>query len=410
MRRGRRQRSRETVGRYVVKLGVMRPTALPATLSGRAGEQARLLDVVRAGLEGSPRAVLVHGEAGIGKTTLVRSVCEQVRGEGAQVLWGQSLRFGAVEAMYHPLVLALEGWLGEADDAERASVIEAVPGAALILPSLGASPTQGHSMLMMVVDALLSRVIARGPTVLVVDDVQWADPATWDALSYLVAGFGHQRLALVTTHRDEAAVSEHFQHWLGNVRRLPGTEELVLTRLDEDATTDQITILLGRPPPPRLVDQVYERSRGNPYFSELLVRRGDLDSSELPEDLPDELSHALLDAWRGMSAPAREITRILAIAGRPTQLRTLASIAAELGVSQTGSVREAVDAGVIVIERRRRLVPAPAAGGGAGRDIPARRGYAGACGVGGPPRVSLDRGCRRAAPVGRHRVPPRECR
>ena len=142
------------------------------------------------GLAGSPRAVLVHGEAGIGKTTLVRTSATQVKGEGAQVLWGQSLRFGAVEAMYHPLVLALEGWLGEADDAERASVIEAVPGAALILPSLGASPTQGHSMLMMVVDALLSRVIARGPTVLVVDDVQWADPATWDALSYLVAGFG----------------------------------------------------------------------------------------------------------------------------------------------------------------------------------------------------------------------------
>jgi DNA-binding CsgD family transcriptional regulator/tetratricopeptide (TPR) repeat protein len=328
----------------------MRPAALPATLSGRAGERARLLDVVRAGLEGSPRAVLVHGEAGIGKTTLVRSVCEEIRGEGAQALWGQSLRFGAVEAMYHPLVLALEGWLGEADDAERASVIEAVPGAALILPSLGASPTQGHSMLMMVVDALLSRVIARGPTVLVVDDVQWADPATWDALSYLVAGFGHQRLALLTTHRDEATFNEHFQHWLGNLRRLPGTEELVLTRLDEDATTDQITELLGRPPAPRLVDQVYERSRGNPYFSELLVRRGDLDSSELPDDLPDELSHALLDAWRCMSAPAREITRILAIAGRPTHLRTLAAIAAELGVSQTGSVREAVDAGVIVLD------------------------------------------------------------
>ena len=154
------------------------------------------------------------------------------------------------------------------------------------------------------VDALLSRVIARGPTVLVVDDVQWADPATWDALSYLVAGFGHQRLALVTTHRDEAAVSEQFQHWLGNVRRLPGTEELVLTRLDQDATGDQIAVLLGRPPAPRLVDQVYERSRGNPYFSELLVRRGDLDSAELPDDLPDELSQALLDAWRGHVGPS----------------------------------------------------------------------------------------------------------
>ena len=301
--------SGETVGLHGVTLDVMRPAALAATLSGRADERARLLDVVRAGLDGSPRAVLVHGEAGIGKTSLVRSVCEQVKDEGAQVLWGQSLRFGAVEAMYHPLVLALEGWLGEADDAERASVIEAVPGAALILPSLGASPADGPSMLMMVVDALLSRVVARAPTVLVVDDVQWADPATWDALSYLVAGFGHQRLALVTTHRDESAVSEQFQHWLGNVRRLPGTEELVLTRLDEDATGDQIAVLLGRPPPPRLVEQVYDRSRGNPYFSELLVRRGDLDSSELPDDLPDELSQALLDAWRGMSGAAREVTR-----------------------------------------------------------------------------------------------------
>ena len=108
----------------------------------------------------------------------------------------------------------------------------------------------------------------------------------------------------------------------------------MLTRLDQDATGDQIAVLLGRPPPPRLVDQVYERSRGNPYFSELLVRRGDLDSSELPDDLPDELSQALLDAWRGLSAPAREITRILAIAGRPTDLRTLAAIAAGLDIPE----------------------------------------------------------------------------
>ena len=111
-------------------------------------------------------------------------------------------------------------------------------------------------MLMMVVDALLSRVIAQGPTVLVVDDVQWADPATWDALSYLVAGFGHQRLALLTTHRDEAVVGEHFQHWLGNVRRLPGTEELVLTRLDEDAT-----VVTGHGPETRLGDEMRE----NPF-------------------------------------------------------------------------------------------------------------------------------------------------
>jgi DNA-binding CsgD family transcriptional regulator/tetratricopeptide (TPR) repeat protein len=312
-----------------------------------------LLDVVRAGLGGSPRAVLVHGEAGIGKTTLVRSVCEQAAGDGAQVLWGQSLRFGAVEAMYHPLVLALEGWLGEADDAGRASVIEAVPGAALILPSLGASPADGRSTLMMVVDALLSRVVARAPTVLVVDDVQWADPATWDALSYLVAGFGRQRLALMTTHRDEATVSDHFQHWLGNIRRLPGTQELVLARLDLDATGDQVAVLLGHPPSPRLVDQVYDRSRGNPYFSELLVRRGDLDSDELPTDVPDELGQALLDSWRGLSSSGREITRVLAVGGRPAEPAVLASVGAGLGVSDSRALHEAIEAGVVVLARER---------------------------------------------------------
>jgi DNA-binding CsgD family transcriptional regulator len=329
----------------------MRPAALAATLSGRVDERARLLEVVRAGLERSPRAVLVHGEAGIGKTTLVRSVCEQVQGEGAQVLWGQSLRFGAVEAMYHPLVLALEGWLAEADDSERASVLEAVPGAALILPSLGASSAEGPSMLMMVVDALLGRVVARGPTVLVVDDVQWADPATWDALSYLVAGFATQRLALVSTHRDEAAGSEDFQHWLANLRRLPGTGELTLARLSPADTEDQITHLLGRSATPRLADQVYARSRGNPYFSELLVRRGDLDSADLPADLPDELSQALLDTWRGLSPDGREVSRILAVAGRPTDPDVLALVADGLGVSQAGTLREAIEYGVVVLGR-----------------------------------------------------------
>ena len=327
----------------------MRPTAVAVTLSGRGDERARLFDGVRAGLDGSPRAVLVHGEAGVGKTSLVRSVCDEMSRQGAQVLWGQSLRFGAVEAMYHPLVLALEAWLGEADASARASVVEAVPGAALILPSLGASPADGPSSLMMIVNALLGRVVAQGPTVLVVDDVQWADPATRDALAYLVAGFRRQHLALVTTHRDEAAVGEGFQHWLGNIRRMPATEELALDRLDQDATGDQIAVLLGRTPPPRLVKQVHGRSLGNPYFSELLVRRGDLDSAELPEDLPDELTQALLDAWRGLSGAARETARILAIAGRPTDMRTLTAIATRLDTSETGAVREAVEAGVVVV-------------------------------------------------------------
>ncbi len=172
-------------------------------------------------------------------------------------------------------------------------------------------------MLMMVVDALLSRVIARGPTVLVVDDVQWADPATWDALSYLVAGFGHQRLALVTTHRDEAAVSDPSSTGWATSADCRAPRSWCSRAWTRTPPRDQIAVLLGRLPEPRLVEQVFEKSRGNPYFSELLVRRGDLDSAELPDDLPDELSQALLDTWRGLSSQTREMSRILASAAAP---------------------------------------------------------------------------------------------
>ena len=326
-------------------------SAVSGPLSGRAGERAAFLEKVRAALGGRPHALLLHGEAGVGKTALVRSLVEELRSEGVQVLWGQSLRFGAVEAMYQPLVLALEGWLADLDQVDRVALVEAIPSAALILPSLGAPPMDGRAGLVTVVDALLSRAVDRAPTVLVVDDVHWADPATWDALSYLVAGFDRQPMALLTTHRDETVGDADFQRWLAHLRRLPGTQEMLLERLDLSGTVDQIGELLGHSPSAGFAQQVHDKSRGNPYLSELLVRRGDLGAEQLPADLPDELSQALLDAWRGLTPAGREITRVLAVAGRPTDAAVLTAVAADVGVPEVGSLREVVDAGVVVMIR-----------------------------------------------------------
>ena len=136
-----------------------------------------------------------------------------------------------------------------------------------------------------------------------------------------------------------------------------------------------------------------------------LVRRGDLGSAELPDDLPDELSQALLDAWRSMSAPAREIARILAIAGRPTDLRTLAAMAAELGVS----------AGGVGPRGRRRRGGRARGGDGAWFRHPLLAGVLAESYLPGEaapvhaawarsPGVVLRRGCRRAAPAGRPRA------
>ena len=96
-------------------------------------------------------------------------------------------------------------------------------------------------------------------------------------------------------------VGEDFERWLGHLRRLPRTEGLESPPcLDEAATAEQVAALLDTAPSPRLATLVFERSRGNPYLSELLVRRLDQDATHLPEELPEELSQALLDAWRGI--------------------------------------------------------------------------------------------------------------
>jgi len=72
----------------------------------------------------------------------------------------------------------------------------------VLLPSMGAgSPDVPASRLLPVVDRVLQRIASDRPTVLVVDDLQWADAASLDSLAYLIAGFRGQNLALVVTIR-----------------------------------------------------------------------------------------------------------------------------------------------------------------------------------------------------------------
>jgi DNA-binding CsgD family transcriptional regulator/tetratricopeptide (TPR) repeat protein len=322
-------------------------------LAGRSDEQRILERTIRGSAEGRPCAVFVHGEAGVGKTRLVRRACDAAAGRGAMVLWAQCVHFGSVDSPYLPLVRALDGWVTSADPAEVADVLESVDGAAELLPSLGGSST-GHHRLLPIVEALVLAIAARHPALLVVDDVQWADLASRDALAYLIAGFRNQRLAVLTTHRDEALVAGHPMHsWLAELRRLPGVAELRLARLSRDETEEQIAMIIGGTPQPRLVAEVVRRSGGNPYLSELLVGGLTSDDELLPAGLPVELADALLAAWHRLSASARETTCLLAVGGRPAAFSDLVAVAAILGLpdaSVYAAVAEATNHGILTAQ------------------------------------------------------------
>ncbi|MEU4293102.1 AAA family ATPase [Kribbella sp. NPDC026596] len=325
----------------------------PPLVAGRVEELRILGAAIQGAAEGRPCAVFVHGEAGVGKTCLVRRICDDAGGRGIVVLWGQCVHFGSVDAPYLPLINALEGWIESAPPSEVSGVLAAVPAAAELLPSLGGQASLGAVRLLPVVDGLVMAIASRRPTVLVVDDVQWADPASRDAITYLVAGFRTQRLAMLMTYRDEELAAGHPLHsWLADLTRLPSVSSVRLNRLSRDETEDQLAALLGGRPHPRLVADVTRRSDGNPYLSELLVGGVALADDGLPAGLPTELTGALLGAWHRLSAPAREVMRMLAVGGRPALVDDdLTEVAAARGIGAEAVVDalvEATNAGICV--------------------------------------------------------------
>ena len=203
----------------------------------------------------------------------------------------------------------------------------------------------------MLVDLVLNRIAVRRPTVVVVDDLQWADVASLDAMAYLIAGFRSQPLVLLATCRTEERGEGHPLHsWLADMRRMPFFGELRLDPLDLDGTSSEIEGLLGQAPDIELAAEVLARSDGNPYLVELMVSGLSGAEHTLPATVPAALREALLAAWHSLSDQARLVTRILAVGGRPTSSAVLTEVAAGHGLEASliaPCLAEAHDRGVV---------------------------------------------------------------
>jgi DNA-binding CsgD family transcriptional regulator/tetratricopeptide (TPR) repeat protein len=296
--------------------------------------------------------VVVHGEAGVGKTRLVREVCDGL-GDETEVLWGSCVHFGEASVPFAPVIGALQGWLARTDAATRAEVLAGAAELGVLLPALGLGdgPKGQPGRLLPLIDLVVNRLAGRGRTVVVIDDLHWADSTSLDVLAYLIAGFREQRLAVLATCRDEHRGEGHPLHgWLADMRRMPLFSEAHLDRLGLAGTEAQLEGLLGHAVDVGFASQVHERSGGNPYLTELMVRGLSGTEAELPATAPAALRDALLASWHRLSAAARQATRVLAVSGRPTELAVLTGVAIENGVDPAqlpGCLTEAQDQGVL---------------------------------------------------------------
>ena len=297
-------------------------------LAGRISEIAAVVGVVEGAVRHDGGALLIFGEAGVGKTALIRAASGYV-GDVADVLWAPCLPLTSLAVPFLPLTSAVRVWA-----ADRRVLVPELDGSAWEDPT-------GF-------DAWLGELCRHTPALLVVDDLQWADQSSLDVLMYVLAGLAGRKLAVVATVR-AGEEGPQLRRWLADVRRFPGVSELSLDRLDRLATGEQLAGLLGGPPHQSLVDDVFARTRGNAYLTTLMVRSLSPEARSLPAGLPSGLREATTQAWRGLSAQARALTALIAVAGRPQRADQLGRVAAAAGVDQrvVPLLREAVDGAVL---------------------------------------------------------------
>ena len=299
------------------------------TFIGRVEELELLEAASRRAADADPAVVLVGGEAGVGKTRLVAELTSRCARDGTRVLVGGCVPVGDGALPYAPIVEALRALLADLGaSAVRDLVGPSWPELARLLPALGAPDRVGLSdqaaqaRLFELLLGLLGRLGEQGPLVLVVEDLHWADRSTRDLLAFLVRNLRRERVLVVVTYRNDEPGQQRLGPYLAELDRGGPVQRLELPRLNETETGAQLVGILGAAPAADLVEEVFARSQGNPFFTEELLAVVRAGSAALPETLRD-LLRGRVDT---LPEHASQVVVVVAVAGRRTSHRLLASV------------------------------------------------------------------------------------
>src|SRR6185437_418879 len=268
-------------------------------LTDRLSERAAFGQLVEAVRAGESRALVVRGEPGVGKTVLLDHLAGQASGSGCRVARAtgvqseMELAFAGLHQLCAPML----------DRAERLPVPQR--NALSTVLGLAAGPTPDRFLVGLAVLSLLSEVAAEGPLICLVDDEQWLDRASAQALGFVARRLAADPVGLVFSARDPGS-------------ELAGLPELEIGGLQDDDARTLLEVALAVPLDAQVRDLIIAETRGNPLA--LL-------------ELPRGLSPADLAGGFGLPGAASLIGRIEDSFGRqlaalPDQTRRLVQLAA----------------------------------------------------------------------------------
>ncbi len=322
-------------------------------LVGRTTEREQLDQALRDTVAGRVRIALVAGEAGVGKSRLVDTFTTDAQLSGARVLGGSCLDVGEGVLPYAPFIEALRGLVAELPTAKVDELIgEGRSDLSRLLPEVGVAapatqPAAPAAQLFELILGVLTRLAAEQPVVIVIEDFHWADRSTMDLVAFLERNLRVAVLLVLTVRSDELHRGHPARNRLAELDRHGLLRRIELAPLDRRTTTELVTALLRRPPAPRLVGQVFDRSGGNPFHIEMLIAA----EAATPGQLPERLRDMLVSQIDALPPETQRVLRVAAVVGRRVDADLLSRVASATGSESneiTSGLREAVSRHLLV--------------------------------------------------------------
>ncbi|WP_229379078.1 helix-turn-helix transcriptional regulator [Streptomyces sp. VRA16 Mangrove soil] len=322
---------------------------------GRADELGILNNALARAAEAEPQALLLGGEAGVGKTRLVEEFAAAACRHDAVVVTGGCVEIGADGLPFAPFSAALRALRRklphEFDEAAAGRESEL----ARVLPELGDGQVRGRdergdesatARLFELTARLLEQIAAEHTVVVVLEDLHWADASTRHLLSYLFRTLRSGRLTVVATYRADDVHRRHpLRPLLAELDRLRTVTRIELGRLSRGEVARQVAGIIAAEPEQALVNDIYRRSDGNAFFVEELAVSA---AEGCATGLTDSLRDVLLVRVESLSESAQRVARICAEGGSTVEYPLLAAVAG-LGEDELiEALRAAVGANILL--------------------------------------------------------------
>lgn len=319
----------------------------PSATVGREGPLNVLRDRLAKAANGQGRVVLLGGDAGVGKSRLVRDLKQVAATRELRIIEG---RCSSTESSvpYAPLMDALRFRISRGESAQVGEILGPLRAVlAPLFPQLAGESSQSEQpgereRPFDLIFRVLERLAAEEPMLLILEDVHWADQTSLELLHHLAHRAPSLSILIIATYRsDELHATHPLRKLLGSMARDRVGEEIRLLPLTSDETAEMLNGILGREPDPAFARAVWKRAEGNPFFVEEIVsvlsssgtvNPGDVDEGAVDRlPLPSTVSESILARVNALGPGAVEVISAASVIGRTVEFEDLRGV---LGMSE----------------------------------------------------------------------------